>query len=268
MTCSIMLNHTLKKWSTGRAKLRPIVLVGPLKGSPKKSGPKRNISPKDELLMVLMRLRLDLTVNFLAVLFGVLPSTCTTWLRFLSTIFKPLIVWPNRQTIFSSMPQQFKKHCKKLRCIIDCTEFFIERPRSLELQAATWSDYKKHNTIKVLVGITPNGQISFISKAYRGRASDVFILRDSGFLSLIEPHDVLMADRGFPIQEDLMRQHASLQIPPAAQGNRQMTRQKVKKTKMIGNLRIHVERAINRLKDFQILNSTLPIILSSQYLMT
>ena len=63
-----------------------------------------------------------------------------------------------------------------------------------------------------------------------------------------------MADTGFPIQEDLMLHQAELEIPPAAQGNRQLTRNKVKKTKVVANLRIHVERAINRLKDFQILN--------------
>lgn len=93
------------------------------------------------------------------------------------------------------------------------------------------------------------------------RASDVHIVRKSGFLSLIEPNDVLMADRGFPIQEDLMLHHATLEIPPAAQGNRQMTTSKVKKTKNVANLRIHVERAINRLKDFQIVDGTLPITL-------
>lgn len=38
-----------------------------------------------------------------------------------------------------------------------------------------------------------------------------------------------MADRGFPIHGDLMLRHATLQIPPAAKGNRQMTQEDVKK---------------------------------------
>ena len=87
--------------------------------------------------------------------------------------------------------------------------------------------------MKLFVGITPNGQISFLSNAYGGRASDVHIVRKSGFLSLIEPSTVLMADRGFHIQEDLMLHHATLEIPPGAQGNRQMTREKVQKTKSV-----------------------------------
>lgn len=260
-----MYNHLaphakkMSYWKSGRQKTKP----RKFKATPKKCGTRRKLDQKDEFLMVLMRFRLDLTVHFLAILFGILPSTCseivTTWVRFLARTLKPLIVWPNKPTIKNNLPQQFKKKCPRLRCIIDCTEIFIERPRSMDLQAETWSDYKKHNTIKLLVGITPNGHISFLSKVYGGRASDVYITRKSGFYSLLDPNDVIMADRGFQIQEDLMLHHAELEVPPGAQGNRQMTRAKVKKTKVVANLRIHVERAINRLKDFKILNNTMPI---------
>ena len=55
------------------------------------------------------------------------------------------------------LPPSLSKQFAKLRCTIDCTEVFIEKPRHLELQAITWSDYKQHNTVKVLVGIAPNG---------------------------------------------------------------------------------------------------------------
>lgn len=235
------------------------------KGSPQKCGANRKLNLRDEFLLTLMRLRLGLTINFLAIIFGLVPSSCSqvvnTWVRFLSVALKPLIVWPTRIAITENLPPQFRTKCRKIRCILDCTEIFIERPRCLDLQAATWSDYKKHNTMKVLVGITPNGHISFLSKAYGGRASDVFITRKSGFLELIEPYDAIMADRGFPIQEDLLLRLATLWIPPAAQGKRQMTKSKLGQTKTVANLRIHVERAINRLKDFKILEGTFPITL-------
>ena len=47
--------------------------------------------------------------------------------------------------------------------IIDCAEVFTERQKPLDCQAATKSDYKRQNTIKVLVGISPSGFI-YISK--------------------------------------------------------------------------------------------------------
>jgi hypothetical protein len=58
-----------------------------------------------------------------------------------------------------------------IRCIIDCTEVFIERAASLSMQGQTFSNYKHHNTVKFLVAITPNGCICFVSKAWGGRTS-------------------------------------------------------------------------------------------------
>ncbi|CAG2192674.1 unnamed protein product [Mytilus edulis] len=120
---------------------------------------------------------------------------------------------------------------------------------------------KKNNTLKFLVAMAPNGSISYISEAYGGRASDRFIVMDSGFLNLIDPTDEVMADRGFPIQSDLVMRQAKLIIPPPGQGSEQMTKENVLKTKAVANVRIHVERAIGRIKCFQILKNTLPITL-------
>ena len=136
---------------------------------------------------------------------------------------------------------------------------FIERPHNLLLQTLTWSDYKKHNTAKLLVGITPQGHISFLSQTWGGRTSDTHITRESGFLNLVEPLDIIMADRGFPIQSELLLRQASLEVPPGARGREQMSAADVKKTKKVANLRIHVERAINRIKWFRITSGTLPI---------
>jgi hypothetical protein len=62
---------------------------------------------------------------------------------------------PNFFGARENLPDCFKNSYPNLRCTIDCTEFFIERPRELSLQALTWSDYKKHNTAKVMIGISP-----------------------------------------------------------------------------------------------------------------
>ena len=67
-----------------------------------------------------------------------------------------------------------------------------------------------------------------------------------------------MADRGFPIQEDLLR-GAAILIPPPSSGKEQHTRTEVQKTKAVANPRIHVERAIGRIKRYAFLTGTLPI---------
>ena len=54
---------------------------------------------------------------------------------------------------------------EKITVIIDCFEVFIDRPSDLLARAQTFSSYKHHNTIKVLIGISPQGTITFASEA-------------------------------------------------------------------------------------------------------
>ena len=95
-------------------------------------------------------------------------------------------MWPDRNVVRRNLPEMFMKHYSKCRVLIDCTEVFIETPSDLEVAAMCWSNCK-HHTFKFLVGITPNGAISYVSDAYGGRASDIFIVSDCGFLNLLQP---------------------------------------------------------------------------------
>lgn len=254
----------LRYWS-GSKKVSTIQQRNKGKRTPQKPGPARMMCKKDELVMVLLKLRLGLTLAFLSSLFNVSCSTSSqifnTWVKFLSNELKPLVYWPDKATILENMPPSLKGKYPSLRCTLDCTEVFIERPRNLEIQALTWSDYKKHNTVKFLVGIAPNGMVTFLSKAWGGRASDVHITRESGFFDLVDPGDIILADRGFTIKEDLLIKQAKLEIPPPSKGKEQQSPQEVAKTKRVANARIHVERAIGRMKQFEILKETLPITL-------
>lgn len=138
----------------------------------------------------------------------------------------------------------------KLHIVIDCSEIFIDRPKSLDAQAATWSDYKSHNTVKFLIGISPAGYVTFLSDCYGGRASDKFITSDCGFYDCLDSYDEVMADREFQIKEELMLKFCSFSVPPGARVKAQMTSAECKRTKDVANLRIHVERAINRIKTY------------------
>ena len=122
-----------------------------------------------------------------------------------------------------NMPQIFKDLFPHTRCIIDCFEIFIERPYSYKPRAQTYSNYKKHNTIKCLIGITPNGAVSFISKCWGGKATDKHITHHSGFLSKVEYGDVIIADRGFDIANDLGIHGACLEIPSFMKGKKQLS---------------------------------------------
>ena len=229
-----------------------------------RKGRPRALELEQEFLLTLMKFRLATLDDDLAHRFKVSSTRVSqvfiTWTKLMSKELRSLIIWPSRGQISLTLPRCFKRHYKKLRVIIDCSEVFIETPSSLEVQAAVWSKYKHHCTFKFLVAITPNGAISWLSPAYGGRASDKFIVKDSGFLDLLEPFDLVMADRGFKIKTDLVLKQCHLAIPPSAAKGTQMTAADVKETSRIANVRIFVEKAIQRMKVFKILSTTLPLL--------
>ena len=89
------------------------------------------------------------------------------WLAILDTKLKPLIKWPEREVLWISIPACYRSSFgKKVVVIIDCFEVVIERPSNLLGRASTWSSFKHHITVKVLLGITPCGVVSFVSEAW------------------------------------------------------------------------------------------------------
>lgn len=93
-----------------------------------------------------------------------------------------------------------------------------------------YSEYKYHHTVKFLVGCTPNGFVSFVSKCYGGCAGDCFITNDCGIIDLIEPGDVVLADKGFPtIRTQIENKNAVFVMPPFLH-NPQFSAEKVEET--------------------------------------
>ena len=107
--------------------------------------------------------------------------------------------------------------------------------------------------LKFLVGTTPNGAVSFLSKCSGGRATDIFITEDCGIAKKLLPGDQVMADRGFKIRNLLAYHQCTITIPPSTVSSSQMSEADVKKTSLIVNLRIFVEKAIRRVKEYRIL---------------
>jgi len=109
-------------------------------------------------------------------------------------------------TLMSKVPFQNKnQNClpncfndfKNCMITLDCTEMCRDIPNSLVDQKLTYSSYKHKNTLKGLVGVAPNGVITYDSKLYPGSTSDKKIVNHCGVLEILQPGDLVLADKDF-----------------------------------------------------------------------
>ena len=188
------------------------------------------LSPQDQFLLVLMKLRLAVSGKDLGYRFGVSPTRVSQifheWINTMSRELKQLMKWPDRELIRKTLPDCFKSKYPRATCIIDCSEIFIESATSLSARSETYSNYKSRNTAKFLVAISPTGAIIFVSKCWGGRASDKTITSKCGFLDRLLNGDVVLADRGFDIVEDLALWGSALAIPPFTKGKSELSQKK------------------------------------------
>lgn len=222
------------------------------------------LDPKNQLFLLLVKLRLNLKLKDLAFRFGLSTSHAsryiTTWVCFLYNHLKAIDWVPSVDQVRGTLPTAFKEKFPTTYAIIDGSEVFIETPSDLSMQSSTWSQYKHHNTVKFLIACTPNGSICYVSPVYVGSISDVELTRISGFLDILQDKEgiSLMADKGFTIRAILKEIKVGLNIP-AFLNEKQFSSEDIQIGRKIASLRIHVERAIGRMKNFLILKGTIPI---------
>ena len=120
--------------------------------------------------------------------------------------------------------------------------------------------------MKSLVGVAPNGAFIFISELFTGSISDRELFIKSGIESLLRKvpaRKSLMVDRGFEIQDLILKYDLLLNIPPFKGKLPSLSEEDVRKTQKIARLRIHVERAIGQVKKrFHIFDKAIPLSLS------
>lgn len=216
------------------------------------------ISRKDQFLMTLMKLRLNLLHEDLALRFNCSSATVTniilTWIHLMHIcLFEKFMKdnIPSREKNKTCMPSVFLPF-SNCRIVIDCTEVYTAVPSQLDRQKYTYSNYKHRNTLKGLVGVAPNGTITYLSDLYTGNTSDKKIVKHCGILSSFKAGDLILADKGFLIS-DILPAGISVNIPPFLMKS-QFSPEEARQTVVIAKARIHVERAISRIKRFKILS--------------
>jgi hypothetical protein len=111
--------------------------------------------------------------------------------------------------------------------------------------------------------------ILYISQGYGGRSTDVHItldkkifavVDDENFLDKLQKDDVVLADRGFLVEEEVRKRGARLLTPVFLGRRTRLTRSEVNYSRKVSNVRIHVERVIGKLRQtFRILRDRVPV---------
>ena len=232
-----------------------------------------HLSLKDQLFFVLCKLRNGLHFKDLAFRFKISPQNASilfrSWINYIYFTFASVSLWPPREIIQQHMPDKFKRDFPNTIAIIDSTEIRIQRPSALKSQSQCWSEYKSSPTLKGLVAIDPRGSILFVSSLFTGSISDNQLVVDSGFLHTLsllldagrlDIGDEIMSDKGFTCSKEFENLGLRLIVPPfAVGGDQQMPASDVTLTKNIAAHRVHVERAIGRIKNFKILSQRIDI---------
>ena len=227
-----------------------------------KRGPTRVLSLQNELLLTLMKLKLNLTEDYIAYLFKVSTSlvsaVISTWIPLLAKELSGLLYWPSRQEIAQCYPQCFNRW-SGITAILDCFENPTEKPSDVSANTQIFSSYKNRPTVKFLLACTPGGSVSFISPPAGGNMSDKEMVIQCKIPEKFSPGDKCMADKGFRIAGELLERGVELILPPFVKGGKPFTEKENIENKAITHARIHVERVIGRVRDYAYLNGVVPL---------
>lgn len=150
------------------------------------------------IILVFIKLKLNLSFATMATLFRKTYHTTSKnfffILPFLKSALSVSVYWPSKEeAIYRRVFNNLNRH-------LDCFETKIPTLKCLTCRTLTYSQYKGCQTIKFLVGVTPAGMVSYLSKAYRGRASDKLTFNQENLLTrfeIIPGVDSIMVDKGF-----------------------------------------------------------------------
>ena len=217
----------------------------------------------DQFVLVLQKLRVGTFHQVLADNFNIsLPTVSRifiSWINFLYFMLGSFCIWPTREKIRQHAPACFKVHYPRCRGIIDATEIKVQTPSSMVLNSEMYSSYKSHTTYKGNVVIAPSGEIIHVSALFEGSISDKELVKRSGLFPLLEPGDQLMADKGFDIKDILEPIGCEITIPAFLASKGQFSKEELLHSKKIHNVRVHVERAIRRVKEFHFFDHVVPL---------
>ncbi|KAF7709366.1 uncharacterized protein LOC124383076 [Silurus meridionalis] len=176
------------------------------------------LSVFQQLLLTLMRLRLDLRNQDLAYRFGVkVPTVTRTVHRIIDIMFTTLvptaIFWPSRVELRKNLPEVVKCAHPDCAVIIDCFTVSLEKAVSIDTHYHGSGATGFSSELKYVIGVAPQGAVMFVSRGAPGNISDKTLVESCGLLHKLLPGDVVLAEHDFGIKDLVGAHRADILIP-------------------------------------------------------
>ncbi|XP_068507646.1 uncharacterized protein [Syngnathus scovelli] len=204
------------------------------------------LSKFQQLLLTLMRLRLDLRNQDLAYRFGIKVGTVVRTVHHVvnimsSTLVPTAVFWPSRAELRKNLPAALRSSCPDCAVIVDCFTVPCEGPvaRDNEQGAAVAGG----DVLNYLIGVAPQGVVTFVSKGVLGNFSPRTLAESSGFLCKLLPGDVVLASRDLDIGDAVAARGARFGIAAHFQDD-QSQGAKVSPLDTVG-VQAHVEKVVS-----------------------
>lgn len=225
----------------------------------------------DRLLMVIMYYRLYVTEPLLSYLFGLDPSSINRERnhRMVPALCEVLPM-PARHEMglvgskaaagsggkrIDTLPELLTRFPGLNEVLIDATEQPVPQPKDKTARRERYSGKKKQHTLKTQATVTQTGLVLHATLHVPGSLHDLHLLRFSGVMHCLPPGTVARLDKGYEGVEEI-NPEIDVQKPCKAYRNKPLTVFGWVYNRMQGKLRIAVEHAFARLKQFRALAGT------------
>ncbi|XP_034943815.1 uncharacterized protein [Chelonus insularis] len=212
----------------------------------------------DRIIMTYVKLKQNLSYSFLAVLFKCQSEKdCqrifSEMIKILRKCLNVVIKWPSKESISKNLPKCFEKY-RDVRVLLDCIEIHIQQPDNAFNQMITHSTPEESRNCKFMIGVTPAENICYISRAYEGCTSDETIFANSDIMTLLERGDAIIGKSDFNIDNICELNGWKCYRPTLSE---KAPKFNGSSTCDINKARVHVERSIQRIKDFKIVEKAI-----------
>ena len=260
-----------------RSRLAALRAMNMRRPTGKARGRKRELTPRDALVLWFFVARTGMTLERTADLFAISRPSAAVYFVAMTQYQKRILQleFPRLTPaqLKASIPQRFQEFTETLGIstdichIVDAFEKQMECPSDDEVRAACWSSYKHLYTCKWLLSMTASGAMEWVSDGYGGRITDPEQVEVSGFLDLLDKGCDVMVDKGFLIQEMVQRKGCICWMPPKmARGQEEATAEESDETSIVARLRIFVEQGVRSIKEWGWFNCQVALKISQLHL--